>query len=92
MLSSVVSSSNDPSDMLYELRQRRLIEDFTDYRQKHLAENPDLAENPVLTALAFFRDRHLEPQLARSMFTDHRLRQLFAPALDQYEAEYQEIR
>lgn len=92
MLSSVVSSSNDPSDMLYELRQRRLIEDFTDYRQKHLAENPDLAENPVLTALAFFRDRHLKPQLARSMFTDHRLRQLFAPALDQYEAEYQEIR
>lgn len=92
MLSSVVSSSNDPSDMLYESRQRRLIEDFTDYRQKHLAENPDLAENPVLTALAFFRDRHLKPQLARSMFTDHTLRQLFAPALDQYEAEYQEIR
>ena len=86
MLSSVVSSSNDPSDMLYESRQRRLIEDFTDYYQKHLAENP------VLTALAFFRDRHLEPQLARSMFTDYRLRQLFAPALDQYEAEYQEIR
>lgn len=86
MLSSVAFSADDPSDTLYELRRRRLIEDFTDYCQEHLAENP------VLTALAFFRDRHLKPQLARSMFTDHRLRQLFAPALDQYEAEYQEIR
>jgi len=85
MLSSV-SSSDDPSDMLYESQQRRLIEDFTDYCQEHAAEDP------VSVALAFFLDRHLEPQLARSMFTVPKLRQLFAPALDQYEAEYQEGR
>lgn len=86
LLENSAYSQFDPAMSLEaeeEKKRQDRIDEFFIFRASH-TEMDDCAQ-----ALAFFREKNLDPELARDMFRSKAFREIFGNALNKYEEEYQ---